>query len=90
MMLHQADIICDQRNKLKLTLYRSETTERPHHAKHALRVTGRMDFFPHFVITSPAIMEGLYATVPVQITMGMLLGKVSLSQLSTVQIHSCA
>jgi len=62
----------------------SAITERPHHAKHALRVTGRMDFTDKFVITSPAIMEGLYATVPVQITMGMLLGKVSLSQLSTV------
>ncbi|EKX32066.1 hypothetical protein GUITHDRAFT_121766 [Guillardia theta CCMP2712] len=65
---------------------RSQITELPHHAKHALYVTGRTDFDNTMAITSPAIMEGLFATVPVQITMGILLGKVSLAQLSAVSM----
>ena len=65
---------------------RSQISELPHHAKHALYVTGRTDFDNTMAITSPAIMEGLFATVPVQITMGILLGKVSLAQLSAVSM----
>ena len=35
-----------------------------------------MNFEDSIIMTYPAMMEGLLATVPVQITYGMLLGKV--------------
>jgi len=64
----------------------TEITERPNHARNALLVTGRLDFTTNLVMNSPAIMEALYATVPVQISIGVLLGKVSPAQMSIMSI----
>ena len=60
---------------------RSLATETPHAAHHTLLTVGKMDFEPSIRMTYPAMIEGLLATVPVQITYGMLLGKVGPSQL---------
>lgn len=60
---------------------RSLATETPHAAHHALLVVGKMDFTPAIRMTYQSMIEGLLATVPVQITYGMLLGKVGPSQL---------
>ena len=60
---------------------RSMTTELPHQAHHTLLTVGKMNFDSTIVMTYPAMMEGLLATVPVQITYGMLLGKVGPTQL---------
>jgi ammonium transporter Rh len=65
---------------------RSMTTETPHAAHHALLTTGKMDFTTQLRMTYPAMIEGLLATVPVQITYGMLLGKVGPSQLMLCSI----
>ena len=60
---------------------RSRATEMPHAAHHALLTVGRLDFTPKLRMTYQSMIEGLLATVPVQITYGMLLGKVGPSQL---------
>mmetsp|Transcript_18291 Transcript_18291/g.60106 ORF Transcript_18291/g.60106 Transcript_18291/m.60106 type:complete len:556 (-) Transcript_18291:270-1937(-) len=60
---------------------RSIVTEQPNYAHHTLITIGKMNFDNTFVITLPSLMEGLLATIPVQITYGMLLGKVGPSQL---------
>jgi len=60
---------------------RSIATEAPHAAHHALLTVGKMDFTPAIRMTYQSMIEGLLATVPVQITYGMLLGKVGPSQL---------
>mmetsp|Transcript_13153 Transcript_13153/g.26277 ORF Transcript_13153/g.26277 Transcript_13153/m.26277 type:complete len:602 (+) Transcript_13153:188-1993(+) len=60
---------------------KSMSTELPHQAHHALLTVGKMNFDNTFIMTYPSMIEGLLATVPVQITYGMLLGKVGPSQL---------
>jgi hypothetical protein len=52
------------------------SSELPHQSHHALLTIGKMNFEDSIIMTYPAMMEGLLATVPVQITYGMLLGKV--------------
>lgn len=70
---------CDRWNQIAAN--RSRATETPHASHHALLTVGKMDFTSDFKMTYQAMIEGLYATVPVQITYGMLLGKVGPSQL---------
>mmetsp|Transcript_61590 Transcript_61590/g.144867 ORF Transcript_61590/g.144867 Transcript_61590/m.144867 type:complete len:603 (+) Transcript_61590:213-2021(+) len=60
---------------------KSISTELPHQSHHALLTVGKMNFDNTFVMTYQNMIEGLLATVPVQITYGMLLGKVGPSQL---------
>ena len=65
----------------EISMNRSKATETPHAAHHALLTVGKMDFKNEFKMTYQSMIEGLLATVPVQITYGMLLGKVGPSQL---------
>ena len=70
---------------------RSIATELPHQAHHVLLTVGKMDFArgpagPIIRMTYQSMIEGLLATVPVQITYGMLLGKVGPSQLMVCSI----
>ena len=57
---------CRLWNKINgnLTLY----SEFPWMARHALLTIGKMDFEPTIIMSYPAMMEGLYATVPVQVS----------------------
>ena len=46
---------------------RSIVTEQPNYAHHTLITIGKMNFDNTFVITLPSLMEGLLATIPVQV-----------------------
>ena len=72
---------CTCQRWIDIATNRSLATEQPHAAHHALLTIGKMDFTNVIRMTYPAMIEGLLATVPVQITYGMLLGKVGPSQL---------
>ena len=60
----------------EISANKSMLSELPHQSHHALLTIGKMNFEDSIIMTYPAMMEGLLATVPVQITYGMLLGKV--------------
>lgn len=65
----------------EISANKSISSELPHQSHHALLTIGKMNFEDTIIMTYPAMMEGLLATVPVQITYGMLLGKVGPTQL---------
>ena len=58
---------CSCRLWNKINNNKTMYSEFPHQSRHTLLTIGKMDFFDTIIMTYPAMMEGLYATVPVQV-----------------------
>ena len=58
---------CTCRHWNKVNVNQTMYSEFPWECRHTLLTIGKMNFYDTIIMTYPAMMEGLYATVPVQV-----------------------